>query len=447
LLLRFVLVVIACAVVAALLVITPGQERSSVAAACSPARTHAAGTSVEQVTTADGPRSYRLHVPPSYSGSSSVPLVLSLHGYAMNAAQQESSTGFSAAADGSGFVVAYPEGLTNSVGLRHWNHMLEPAPAPDDVGFIDELLDTLENELCIDINRVYAAGMSMGAMMTVRLACSLSPRIAAVAAVAGAYYPPLLTQATPTDVCPGARPVPLLVVHGTGDMAVPFTGGPGAIGYDFRLPIDNSGPEHDVMQGWAAHNDCTGARQEWNVGVNVRLVSYGACAEGADVQLYAIDGGVHTWPVAGTDPMDATSVAWSFLSAHPMPVYPDWDGDGSPDYVDDDDDNDLCSDVRELGTNERAGGRRDPKNPNDYFNPTRDGRIRTDDLVAVLYQYFEDMYLFSLPGQPPVPNPDYQPATDRTLVGPDPWDLGPGDGQQRLNDLQYVLYQYAHDCV
>jgi hypothetical protein len=77
----------------------------------------------------------------------------------------------------------------------------------------------------------------------------------------------------------------------------------------------------------------------------------------------------------------------------------------------------------------------DNANSWDYFNPTADGENRMDDVMAVLTQYFVDQ------GQP-----GYTPTTDRTLLGPNAWNLGPPNGQQRVDDVVNALNQYFHDC-
>jgi len=61
-------------------------------------------------------RTFLLHVPPSYTGVSSVPLVLDLHGLGSNSDQQAGLSGFRRKSDEAGFIVAWPQGVGNS-----WN--------------------------------------------------------------------------------------------------------------------------------------------------------------------------------------------------------------------------------------------------------------------------------------------------------------------------------------
>ena len=69
---------------------------------------------------------------------------------------------------------------------------------------------------------------------------------------------------------------------------------------------------------------------------------------------------------------------------------------------------------------------------------------RVDDILRAVEQYFKDAYL-DPPGNT-IPNPDYTSDTDRTLLGPYVWSLGPPDGLQRVDDILNQLKQYFHDC-
>jgi hypothetical protein len=122
----------------------------------------------------------------------------------------------------------------------------------------------------------------------------------------------------------------------------------------------------------------------------------------------------------------------------------DIDADTRCNEADPDDDGDGCADERERQTapgSEASGGRRDPTNTWDYFNPTRDRYNRIDDVLAVVRQYGQGEYLPDL-----APNPRYQARTDRTFRGPEPWDLGPPDNLQTEDDVLLVIAQYFHDC-
>jgi alpha-tubulin suppressor-like RCC1 family protein len=113
-----------------------------------------------------------------------------------------------------------------------------------------------------------------------------------------------------------------------------------------------------------------------------------------------------------------------------------------------DSDGDGCGDLAEVQEGpltQASCGQRDPKNPYDYFNPTGDGENRIDDVLMVIGQYYIDD-LDANPGFWPYTS-GYNPNTDRT-DNPDssqPWDLLGPNGQQRIDDVLAIIYQYFHD--
>jgi hypothetical protein len=153
-----------------------------------------------------------------------------------------------------------------------------------------------------------------------------------------------------------------------------------------------------------------------------------------------------TKPTFGLDGADRPIIA--------VPAFPDqglWVIHCAAPACDTNTDGDGCNDLAERSEGaaadklERYGAQRDAKNPNDYFNPTGDGQNRIDDILAVIGQYFADDDDGN-PGLPPY-EPGYNPDTDRTALGPDQWDLGPPNGEQRIDDILAIIYQYFHDCA
>ena len=288
---------------------TATTSPASAQADCIAGRPHEPGSSPGTLTSGGLERQYILHVPTSYTGDDATPLVVNLHGHGSNAAEQAFYSGLPVKAEEEGFIVVTPQGTGAE---PHWNFTTVEAGAPNDVAFISDLLDTLESELCIDPSRVYAAGISNGAAMTVTLACFLSDRIAAIAPVAGLFFFP---------GCPSIRPVPVIAFNGTDDKLVPFEGGP--VGDStVRVPA-----VEDSLQQWAEQNGCTSGPQDERVSDHVRLRRFEGCAEGATVELYAVEGGGHTWPGASIDiplgatthEISATDLMWAFFEAHPKP--------------------------------------------------------------------------------------------------------------------------------
>lgn len=244
-------------------------------------------------------REYLVHLPPGL-GTSPVPLVLNFHGFGSNAAEQEILSGMSTLADDAGFIVVYPQGLGDTPAWR-----IGPGEAFEkDRDFVGDLLAELETVYPIDRRRVFATGMSNGGGFVHRLGCEMADRFAAIAPVSGAYLLP--------EPCRPTRPLPVLAFHGTGDRIVPYDGAGKAL-----LPIPT------WAAGWAARDGCVGAPQVFFDQGGVLGERWLDCDEHAEVVLYTIDGGGHTWPGAlalpGANTIDASAIIWDFFVSHPRP--------------------------------------------------------------------------------------------------------------------------------
>ena len=266
-------------------------------------------------------RHYLFHVPKSYDPAKPQPVVLALHGAAMNGLMMVSFCGLNSTADEKNFVVVYPSG-TGVSPFFTWNSggaigKLSDGKT-DDVMFIDKLLDDLATVINVDPKRVYACGMSNGAMMCYRLAAELSGRIAAVAPVAGAIT---VEQSHPT------RPVPVIAFHGTRDPLVPF-----------HMTNANQSAKvrmlsvQDSISTWVKLDGCL---PEPTIDIlskdnemKVTRATYAGGKDDAEVVLITIEDGGHTWP--GRVPpaqfmgksdlaLSANDLIWDFFAKHPFP--------------------------------------------------------------------------------------------------------------------------------
>src|SRR5689334_21165316 len=68
-----------------------------------------------------GDRPVLIHVPPSYSQATPVPLVLMLHGYGASEDLEEAYLGITAVSDKRGFIYARANGTIDQQGQRFWN--------------------------------------------------------------------------------------------------------------------------------------------------------------------------------------------------------------------------------------------------------------------------------------------------------------------------------------
>jgi polyhydroxybutyrate depolymerase len=282
------------------------------------------GDHTRTLTVGDRKRTYLVHVPPSYDGRTPYPVVLVYHGGGSNADQMVRFCSLNDKADKAGFLAVYPNGTGWLARALTWNagnccgYAMQNQV--DDVAFSRALLDDLAKGVRVDARRVYATGMSNGAMLAYRLASELSDRIAAVAPVSGPMG---------TATCAPRRPVPVLHFHGTDDQFAPFHGGKGEkslSGTDF-YSVDHS------IRAWVKANGCNDEPVTAELpdrakdGTKVTRKTYGGGKDGAEVVLFVIEGGGHTWP--GREPplkllgkttrnVSANDVMWEFFEKHPM---------------------------------------------------------------------------------------------------------------------------------
>jgi polyhydroxybutyrate depolymerase len=228
-------------------------------------------------------RDYVLHVPAGLPAGPR-PLVLELHGGGGTAANIERLTGLQAETDARGWLVARPDGVD-----RQWNDgRPEVRAGIDDVAFLSAVIDDVATRTPLDPARVYATGISNGALMSGRLACELADRIAAVGQVAG-------TQGVELAVtCRPSRPVSVLVISGTADPLVPYAGGP--IG-----PVLGLGGSRGTVLGAEAYVAAWVARDRAGPPTTTELapdttVSRYRSIVGSEVVFYRVDGAGHTWP-------------------------------------------------------------------------------------------------------------------------------------------------------
>jgi polyhydroxybutyrate depolymerase len=289
----------------------------------------------EKVTTTSGgtERWYYRHVPPAYDGTEPTPVVLDLHGYAEGAAVHVKMSELGTYGDKQGFVTITPQGSGTSV--PRWDTALD---SPD-LDYIGDLLDEVDDTLCVDKDRVFVTGLSNGAFLTSSVACRFADRIAAAAPVAGIRD---------IDGCDPSRPVPVVAFHGTADTFVSYDGGLGSSVANLPSP-DGSGKTigqgaattttapgtpkpptiEEITADWAKRNGCSAKKTEKKVASDVTLLAW-SCPKGDEAELYRVEGGGHSWPgspfskqvasVVGrtTDSISADEIMWKFFQEHPL---------------------------------------------------------------------------------------------------------------------------------
>ncbi len=282
-----------------------------------------------QITTPDGrTRTYRVYVPASLPAFRPAPLLIALHGGMGSAEQFQANSGFDGLAEANRFIVVYPDGVGMGRwfdrGPQTWNggYCCGPAVARnvDDVGFIRQLIDTMQARYRIDRSRVVVSGHSNGAILAYRLACELSDSVVAIGVQAGSLGVPS---------CTPRRPVAVFHLHGTADTNHPIDGGfgNGLAQVNFRSAISS-------VTALAEANRCIMRPQTTAVvtpsNPDLTVTTWSRCLGNAEVRFVAVAGASHAWmghPATSPDAerlvgrpypdLDASRAIWSFLASHP----------------------------------------------------------------------------------------------------------------------------------
>jgi len=270
-----------------------------------------AGETRQALQVGDSERDFLLYVPEAHADAGPLPVVVVLHGFTDNARGIRDDSDFNRLADEHGFIAMYPQGL----GIPpRWNNGLsffQRRDDPRDVDFLRALVPHLAEIACVDTDRVYITGFSAGGGMAHRAACELSDVYAAAGTVAGAFSEIL-------NGCQPERPVPMIAIHGTDDNVVPYEGD------GTWLPDIN-----EWAAEWAERNECTTVSVTLPApGDDVSGIAYTGCAADAEVVLYTVDGGGHTWPgdpeplperFGVTSEVSASALQWQFFSRFRLP--------------------------------------------------------------------------------------------------------------------------------
>lgn len=278
--------------------------------------TTTAATDAEQAERPELPadRPIEVLVPDDLDPDEPAPLVVLLHGYGADGAIQTAYFGMAEAAAERGMLLVAPSGTEDVTGLRFWNATDACCARAgggdgtdvDDVGYLLDVIDTVEADHAVDPNRVYLVGHSNGGFMSFRMACDHADVVAAIVSLAGATF------ADPAD-CSPTEPVATLQVHGTADETIEYDGGA------IRGTAYPSAAE--TLEAWVANNGCDPepddpAPEPRQLVVDVdpaTVIAHSSCDPGGHAELWTIPGGVH---IPALTP-DFSDQVLDFLLAHP----------------------------------------------------------------------------------------------------------------------------------
>ncbi len=290
-----------------------------------------------------GGKNYKVYIPTGYQSGQEVPLVVMLHGCTQNPDQFAAGTKMNDLADQEMFIVIYPDQPSSANMNKCWN-WFEPGHQSRGSGepsVIVGMVNEVKSRYSVDDNRVYVAGISAGAAMTVIMGVTYPDVFAAICVDAGMEYKAatsmtsaftVMSSGGPTPNSQGniaynamgsyARVVPTIVFHGTSDYTVATVNG--------NQVISQMAQTNDLASDGTDNNNIDDTPEETINGQVSGGRSYTRYVYKDNngqivMEKYMVEGMSHAWSggsTAGsyTDPNgpDATTISWEFFMNHPM---------------------------------------------------------------------------------------------------------------------------------
>ncbi len=200
----------------------------------------------------DGALAYKLYVPSSYdaASTSTVPLLVMLHGCTQSPDDFATGTRMNAQADLHGFLVAYPAQPASANANKCWNWFRpqDQARGGGEPALIAGMTAQIADGYRVDPSLVYVAGLSAGAAMAVVLGSTYPEIFAAVGAHSGLPYRAAHDVASAfaamrsgadgvadAGALAHGRLTPTIVFHGDRDHTVSATNGDAILAHQTRF--------------------------------------------------------------------------------------------------------------------------------------------------------------------------------------------------------------------
>jgi len=277
------------------------EENESSAEVCSLPSEPVTQTSMS-ITVNGVERQFRLSVPSSDAGTK-LALIIAFHGGGGAEEDFQQQNEFDQLGEQEKFIMAYAiaeDGRTSAEGEWFLN---TAATSFEDNDFAEAIVDNLSSQYCVDQDRLYGIGYSLGSMFTYEIACQLNHRFAAVASFAG-------TMPVDPETCELVGGMGVLHIHGKLDYII-----------DYDDDWDWKDGEHEgvgtmssvpgMIEAWSMRADC--GSSETDADFFLEHITHSDCFGGARVEHYGMELWEHTWP----DEVDGTptyQLMWDFLS-------------------------------------------------------------------------------------------------------------------------------------
>ena len=266
-------------------------------------------------------RRFYLYVPDNYSVNTPIPILFNFHGGGGDPVSYMNYTSdMRGLAETNNFILIYPEAIADpSTGSISWIDKATGGSPRDETLFIDAIINLIDNNYSVDLDRIYACGYSEGGIFSYELACRLNNRISGIASVSGS----MLSESERSNLgfsnCSPEHPTAIMLIPGTSDTNAHslyegccldwgldsyYLSANQITDYWTNYNSTDSNPSVSDVSNTNTTDGSTVERKIWSNGQG-----------SVEVQELKIIGGGHEWPgTSGNMDINANIEIWQFLS-------------------------------------------------------------------------------------------------------------------------------------
>lgn len=233
-------------------------------------------------------RSFGYHLPTGYDTEKAYPVIFAFHGSGSDGYSFMAYTNLNSEGDNLGFIIVYPDAVDEN--WAEGNGGQADRQGIDDVQFVRDILDYLENEKNIKLGKIFAVGFSQGGFFAHRLGLDLRERITSYATVASSMSYKIYNRYRTSNN------LPVIMFHGTGDLLFLWEG-------DNSAGVLSYLPQDMVVQTIVNNNNCNPEPVQTEISIknsNVSLLKnqYKNQSGKILVEFYRLENIGHEWHIA-----------------------------------------------------------------------------------------------------------------------------------------------------